>query len=125
MSPTFTAIHIFQKRKRIRCEEQDEYDEVLEYLNIASKKCEIAAALNNGKKRTNAKKVAPTKGYLLVVGDNNLRLVTPQDSLWWVNYVVLPSDLLTTRQKMKFRRRYRMPNESWKDSVEKFNGSPI
>ena len=83
LSPTSTAIDIFQKRGEIRRKEQDEYDKILEYLNDASKKPKVVPIFNNNKKKTNSKKVTPTKGYLYVVGDNcDLRLGTPQDYLW-------------------------------------------
>ena len=54
-----------------------------------------------------------------------MRLGTPQDSLWWVNYAVFPSGLLIICQKMNFKRRYRISYESWKDFVEKVDDSHI
>lgn len=48
--------------------------------------------------------------------DGNIRRGTWKDSLWWLNYVEAPH-LLTPRLKHKFRRRFRMPFESWQKLV--------
>ena len=122
--PTSIAVDIYKRRKRCRRKDQDEYDAILDHLSVVRRKRKVVddANISQPRKRKNP----PTKGYMYVVGDNGaLRLGTPQDSLWWVNYVLLPPELLTTRQRMKFRRRYRMPYESWKDFVVKLNSSPI
>jgi hypothetical protein len=63
---------------------------------------------------------------LFVLDENgNLRRGTPRDSLWWLNYVVLSREKLSKRALYKFRRRFRMPYDSWKSFVERLNNDNL
>ena len=61
-------------------------------------------------------------GILYVLNpDGSLRRGEVTDSSWWVNYVILPEELLTSRLKKTFRDRFRMPYSEWKKFVDKLN----
>ena len=61
-------------------------------------------------------------GILYVLNpDGSLRRGEVTDSSWWVNYVILPEELLTSRLKKKFRDRFRMPYSERKKFVDKLN----
>ena len=57
--------------------------------------------------------------------DGTLRLGNFRDSLWWANYVILPEEMLSERQKKNFRNRFRFPYSEWKKLVNKMNEHEI
>jgi len=85
-----------------------EEDEEIEAKIKASQRRERTVQMDRTakKQRTSSRTVAEgTSGILFVMDINGeLRKGLPNDSLWWVNYVLLPAEKLSNRQKMKFRR---------------------
>ena len=122
-------IAFYAKRKKRVSAEKEEWDtEIERWMQSRSKRRHFRAAAvdhcNKKWKRKSRKKNTPAYMYVLD-NDGTFRLGTPFDSLWWVNYVLLPPTLLTNRQRMKFRKRYRMPYDTWRDFVDELNKSEI
>ena len=61
--------------------------------------------------------------HFVINPDGTFREAHFTDSTWWVNYVVLPEEMLTLRHKRKFRDRFRMPFSDWKKFVDKLNAN--
>lgn len=81
--------------------------------------CNLAAETS---KRTKTEKSQESSMLYVLDANGQLRRGTPTDSLWWLNYVLLPREKLSKRDLHKFRHRFRMPYDSWKVFVERLNG---
>ncbi|GFH58397.1 hypothetical protein CTEN210_14873 [Chaetoceros tenuissimus] len=128
----FTPLGLLQSMKEGR--DIDEEDDTLFYKSIKrSRKRRKSHKNKPGRKRPRSSHPTSSStstnekisGYMYVLDNGKIRLGTPYDSLWWINYVLLPPEKLNARQRMKFRHRYRMPYETWKDFVEVLNSAPL
>ena len=72
---------------------------------------------SNTNSRNKRRNMMNTSFLYVLDTDGTFRLGRPTDSTWWINYVLLPPDKLTPRQRERFRDRFRVPYDYWKDFV--------
>ena len=102
-----------ERRKRRREDKIEEDEEIEAKILALSRRKERTVQMHRTaeKQRRSSRTIAEgTSGIMFVIDRNGeLQKRKPNDSLWWVNDVLLPPEKLTKQQKMKFGRRYRMP----------------
>ena len=110
----FQMKFIMRRSRKLRKQQFQSFRDRLKSKKLTSRS-------NSSSKDTGPKQIRHREsGKLFVLNpDGSLRHGKFTDSSWWVNYVILPEEMLTSRHKKKFRDRFRMPYSEWKKFVDK------
>ena len=110
----------WRKRRETEAEEDATTERLLSLIRTSQQESMHTPQKKRKRRRTGTS----AKMYVMDAATGNPRIGTPMDCVWWVNHVT-HAENMTPRMHDKFRRRFRMPFDAWKEFVNTLNQNEL